>query len=84
MYTVTGHALDGAAGKTIACELWEIEGAYRRLGSTSAWIDVAIEGQRVEVNITRAGCKAGIEVSDIWDPADFSVVRVGHRCPKCT
>jgi|WetSurMetagenome_2_1015567.scaffolds.fasta_scaffold00456_27 hypothetical protein len=84
MYTVTGHTLDGSAGKTIACSPTEIRGAYRSLGASAAWIDVAIENQRVEIAITRAGCKAGVKVSDICDPRDFSVVRVGHRCPNCT
>ena len=83
MYNVTGYAADGQVRETLTCSADEIMGAYQRLRG-SAWIDVTIEGRRVEVNITRAGCRAGVKVSEVWDPMDFSVIRVGHRCQHCS
>lgn len=83
MYNVTGHAADGQVRETLTCSAEEIKGAYQRLKG-SAWIDVTIEDRRVEVAVTRAGCRAGVKISEIWDPRDFSIIRVGHRCQKCS
>lgn len=84
MYEVSGYSATGDCRETITCSATGIGGAYKRLGGSSAWADVKIEGRRIEIMVTRAGCKGGIKVSEIWDPTDFSINRVGHRCPRCS